>query len=64
MQRAEVSLLVSPLDVVQALEKCENMALKLKAAKFLKDTSKGTIEELRQYALGLMNQEDTDETTD
>ena len=50
------------LDVVSAFEKCENMALKLKAAKFLKDTSKGTIEELRKYAANLM-QEDSDETT-
>ena len=50
------------LDVVAAFEKCENMALKLKAAKFLKDTSKGTIEELRSYAAKLM-QEETDETT-
>ena len=63
VMRAEVSLMVSPLDVVQALEKCENMALKLKAAKFLKDTSKGTIEELRKYALGLMNQEEDDNAT-
>ena len=50
------------LDVVSAFEKCENMALKLKAAKFLKDTSKGTIEELRHYAMTLMTKEDTDET--
>ena len=56
---------MSVLDLVGAFEKCENMALKLKAAKFLKDTSKGTIEELRKYALGLMNQEEeSDETTD
>lgn len=53
---------MSVVDVVSAFEKCENMALKLKAAKFLKDTSKGTIEELRQYAAKLMTQEDTDET--
>lgn len=50
------------LDVVAAFEKCENMALKLKAAKFLKDTSKGTIEELRKYAMDLMTKEESDET--
>ena len=43
-----------PLELVQALEKCENMALKLKAAKFLKDTGKVSIDELRQYATQLM----------
>jgi len=43
-----------PLDLVQALEKCENMALKLKAAKFLKDTGKVSIEEMRAYAKSLM----------
>ena len=48
------------LDVVAAFEKCENMALKLKAAKFLKDTSKGTIEELRQYAAKLMSDDEPD----
>ena len=48
------------LDVVAAFEKCENMALKLKAARFLKDTSKGTIEELRSYAAGLLTKEDDD----
>ena len=53
------------LDVVAAFEKCENMALKLKAAKFLKDTSKGTIEELRSYAAGLLTKEEDDgETTE
>ena len=51
---------MSVLDLVAAFEKCENMALKLKAAKFLKDTSKGTIEELRSYAAKLM-QGETDE---
>lgn len=51
------------LDVVNALEKCENMALKLKAAKFLKETSKGTIEELRSYAAGLLTK-DEEETTE
>ena len=48
------------LDVVAAFEKCENMALKLKAARFLKDTSKGTIEELRSYAAGLLTKEEDD----
>ena len=44
------------LDVVAAFEKCENMALKLKAAKFLKDTSKGTIEDIRKQAFAFMNE--------
>ena len=52
------------LDVVAAFEKCENMALKLKAARFLKDTSKGTIEELRKYASDLLTKEESDETTE
>ena len=52
------------LDVVSAFEKCENMALKLKAARFLKDTSKGTIEELRSYAAGLLTKEESDETSE
>lgn len=53
------------VDVVNAFKTCEDMALKLKAAKFLKDTSKGTIEELRKYALGLMNDngEENNETS-
>lgn len=52
------------LDVVSAFEKCENMALKLKAAKFLKDTSKGTMEELRKYASDLLTKEEPDEATE
>ena len=52
------------LDVVSALEKCENMALKLKAAKFLKDTSKGTVEDLRKFAADLMKGDDDGETTE
>lgn len=51
------------LDVVAAFEKCENMALKLKAAKFLKDTSKGTIEDIRKQAFAFMN-EPTEEGAD
>ncbi len=47
-----------PLELVQALEKCENMALKLKAAKFLKDTGKVSIDELRRYATDLMKGDD------
>ena len=53
---------MSVVDVVSAFEKCENMALKLKAAKFLKETSKGTMEELRQYAANLLVTEEHDET--
>jgi len=47
-----------PLELVQALEKCENMALKLKAAKFLRDTGKVSIDELRKYATELMKGDD------
>lgn len=50
-------------DVVQALERCENMALKLKAAKFLKDTGKNTVEEMRRYAAQLMEGEPDGEAT-
>lgn len=38
------------LAVVQALEKCQSMALKVKAAKFLKSSTKDDIQELRAYA--------------
>ena len=48
------------VDVVAAFEKCENMALKLKAAKFLKDTSKGTIEDIRKQAFAFMNEMEGD----
>jgi len=51
---------ITETELVAALEKCENMALKLKAAKFLKDTSKGTIDELRQYAAKLMSDDEPD----
>ena len=54
LAQAIVKRNMPPLDLVQALEKCENMALKLKAAKFLKDTGKVSIEEMRAYAKSLM----------
>ena len=47
--------------LVSALEKCENMALKLKAAKFLRDSGKQSIEDLRKYAEGLMTSDDEEE---
>lgn len=52
------------LDFVSALERCENMALKLKAAKFLKETSKGTMEELRSYARKLMEGDSNGDQTE
>lgn len=55
---------LSPLELVQALEKCENMALKLKAAKFLKETGTNTVEEMRQWAANLMKETDHGDTTD
>ena len=53
-----------PLELVQALEKCENMALKLKAAKFLRDTGKVSIDELRKYATDLMKGDDDGHSAD
>ena len=55
---------MAPLELVQALEKCENMALKLKAAKFLRDTGKVSIEELRKYATDLMKGDDDGDATE
>lgn len=55
---------MAPLELVQALEKCENMALKLKAAKFLRDTGKVSIEELRKYASDMMRGDDDGEATE
>ena len=59
---AKADTMIVP-DVVQALERCENMALKLKAAKFLKDTGKNTVEEMRRYAAQLMEGEPDGEAT-
>ena len=49
------------LAVVQALEKCQSMALKVKAAKFLKSSTKDDIQELRAYAEKLVMGGSTDE---
>jgi hypothetical protein len=45
---------MEPLQLVQCLEKCQGMAMKLKAAKFLRDTGKASIEEMRRYARDLL----------
>ncbi len=41
---------MSVSDVVSTLEKCQGMALKLKAAKFLKTNTGDDIQALRAYA--------------
>lgn len=48
-------------EVVNALEKCQGMALKLKAAKFLKSNTKDDIQELRKYAEELVLGKEPDE---
>jgi hypothetical protein len=49
-----VAATVPVSEVVSALEKCQSMAIKIKAAKFLRSNSKEDLASLRAYAESLI----------